>query len=248
MEINKVYNMDCLEGMRTLMADNSVDVSFTSPPYNDIGRDGDYREDGNLYTDHGSTHTKYKYVETRKDWFEWQCEVIDEMLRVSKKYVLYNIQGIKNNRADLYKLIGRYSDRIHDIVIWYKPNGCPTSTPHKLSNKYEMLIIIKCDGCDGVDVSSRNYNNVIVENINPNKEYGKIHKALMSKTFCSEVIREFTSEGDTVLDPFFGLGTTGICCIEQNRNYVGFEIFEEYASLAEDRLKDARIRKNSSLW
>lgn len=240
--------MDCLEGMRTLMADKSVDVSFTSPPYNDIGRDGDYREDGKLRTTNVNTHTKYKYVETRRDWFEWQCEVIDEMLRVSKKYVLYNIQGIKNNRADLYKLIGRYSDRIHDIIIWYKPNGCPTGTPHKISNKYEMLIIIKCDGCTKVDVTSNSYTNVIVENVNTNKEYGKIHKALMSKNFCSEIIREFTSEGDIVLDPFFGLGTTGVCCVEQNRNFVGFEIFEEYASIAEDRIKDTYIRKESSLW
>ena len=98
------------------------------------------------------------------------------MRRVSKKYVLFNVQGIKSNRKDLYKLIGHYAEYIHDIVIWYKPNGAPTSTPHKLSNKYEMLLIIKCDGVKGVDVSSKYYTNVIVQNINSNKEFAKIHR------------------------------------------------------------------------
>lgn len=34
LEVNKIYNMDCLEGMK-MMEDNSVDITFTSPPYND---------------------------------------------------------------------------------------------------------------------------------------------------------------------------------------------------------------------
>lgn len=36
LEVNKIYNMDCLEGMK-MMEDNSVDITFTSPPYNDTG-------------------------------------------------------------------------------------------------------------------------------------------------------------------------------------------------------------------
>ena len=165
---------DCLELMSELN-DNSVDVCFTSPPYNDTGT----KSDNVAVTKWGgNTHKKYINVERRKDWFEWQCEVINEMLRVSKKYVLYNIQGIKNNRRNVYKLIGKYADRIHDIVIWYKPNGCPTSTPHKISNKYEFLLIIKCDGVKNVDVNSSFYTNVITQNINSNKEYSKIHRAV----------------------------------------------------------------------
>ena len=147
---------DCLEVLKS-MEDNSVDVCFTSPPYNDIGTNN---EDVAIADDGGCSHKKYLFVETRKDWFEWMCEVIDETRRVSKKYVLLNVQGLKNNRKDVYKLIGHYAKHIHDIVIWYKPNGLPTSTPHKLSNTYEFLIIKKCDGVKGVDVQSKFYRNV----------------------------------------------------------------------------------------
>ena len=242
-----IYNMDCLEGMK-LMPDKCVDVSFTSPPYNDIGSTNAYDENGNLKKDNNYSHTKYKWIDLRNDWFEWQCEIIDEMLRVSKRYVLYNVQGIKNSRQDIYKIIGKYADRIHDIVIWHKTNGQPCGTPHKLSNKYEFVLILKCDGVDGVDVTSSFYNNVIYLKANSNKDFSKIHRAVMAKDFCDEIIKEFTRKGDIVLDPFFGLGTTGVSCIEQGRHYVGFEIFEEYFNVANERLNDARVRMNSTLW
>ena len=231
-EYDYIKQGDCLELLKELK-DNTVDVSFTSPPYNDTGTKNE--DVGNLKSH--NTHKKYLHVENRKDWFEWQCEVIDEMLRVSKKYVLYNVQGLSSNRKNVYKLIGHYADRLHDIVIWYKPNGTPTSTPHKLSNKYEFLMILKCDGVKGVDVTSKFYTNVIVQNINSNKEFAKIHRAVMNKVFCDEVIKEFTSEGDIVLDPFFGMGTTGVSCVEQNRHYIGFEMCEEYCNAAKERIE-----------
>lgn len=232
MEFDYIEKGDCLTLMKEL-PDNCVDVSFTSPPYNDSGNENESieRKQG--------THRKYLQVETRSDWFEWQCEIIDEMLRLSKKLVIYNVQGLKNNRKNIYKIIGKYNERIHDIVIWYKPNGTPTSTPNKISNTYEYLLLLKPDGVKGVDVSSKHYRNVIVKNTNTNKEYSKVHRAIMNKDFCDEVIKEFTKEGDVVLDPFMGLGTTAVSCVEQNRHYVGFEIAEEYFDICCQRLDEA---------
>lgn len=224
---------DCLELMKELK-DNSVDVCFTSPPYNDTGTKNEHLAKMKSH----NTHKKYLHVERREDWFEWQCEVIDEMLRISKRYVLYNVQGLSSNRKNVYKLIGRYANRIHDIIIWYKPNGTPTSTPHKISNKYEFVLILKPDGIKGVDVATKfGYTNVIVQNINSSKEFVKIHKAVMKKEFCDEIIREFTREGDIVLDPFGGVGTTGVSCIEQGRKFILFELCKEYCDASIDRIK-----------
>ena len=240
---NKEYNYimcgDCLQLIKQL-PDKKVDVSFTSPPYNDSGN---ANEDINK----NNTHRKYLQVETRKDWLEWQIEIIDEMLRVSKKYVLYNVQALSNNRKNIYKLIGHYADRIHDIIVWYKPNGCPTSTPNKISNKYEFLLILKCDDVKGVSVNSKFYTNVIVQNINSDKEFSEVHKAVMSKNFCEEIIREFTQENDIVLDPFSGTGTTAVCCKELDRKYIGFEIDENYYKLSLDRLNGISFQDRKKL-
>ena len=231
LEINKIYNLDCLDGMKK-MDSKSVDISFTSPPYNDSGN-----ETLHVSESHNS-HKKYLHVENRVDWLDWQIECIDEMLRVSKKYVIYNIQAIINNRKNVYKLIGHYNDRIHDILIWNKTNGAPTSTPHKISNTYEFIIVLKCDGVNGVDVNSDFYRNVITLPINSFGEYTKIHKAVMSKDLCKEVVGEFSKKGETVLDPFMGLGTTALCCQDLNRNFIGFEIVEEYYNICNKRLEE----------
>lgn len=231
LEVNKIYNMDCLEGMK-MMEDNSVDITFTSPPYNDTGTKNEKVSE----LKSNNTHKKYEHVEYRKDYFEWICECIDEMRRVSSKYVLFNIQGLSKNRKNVYKIIGRYADYIHDILIWYKPNGTPTSTPHKISNTYEYILIIKADGVKGVDVNSKFYRNVIVQNVNTNKEFHKIHRAVMNKNISDEIIREFSNESDTVLDPFMGVGTTAVSCQEQGRNFIGFELSEKYHKVANERL------------
>lgn len=233
MAFDYIKKGDCLELLKDL-EDKSVDVCFTSPPYNDSGNGSDFNKKG-------GSHTKYLTPESEsrknKDWFEWQCEIIDEMLRVSKKLVVYNVQGLKSNRKNIYKLIGHYADCIHDIVIWYKRSATPTSTKHKLSNRYEYLLLLKPKGVKGVDVTSEFKWNVFDIDSNRNNPYANIHKAVMSKSLSDEVIKEFTSEGDIVLDPFFGMGTTGVSCVEQNRHYIGFELCEEYCNAAKERIE-----------
>ena len=233
---SEYYNDDCLKVLKE-MKDNYVDVTFTSPPYNDSGTEN---EDVAVLKS-SNTHKKYQDTERHDDWFEWQCEIIDDLRRVSKKYGLYNVQALSNNRENVYKLIGHYANCIHDVVVWYKPNGCPTSTPHKISNKYEFLLIIKAEGVKGVDVNSDVYYNVIVQNINPNKEFASIHRAVMSKDFSDECIREFTSKGDVVLDPFMGMGTTGVSCKEQGRHFVGIELSKLYYEKAIERIENTRV-------
>jgi hypothetical protein len=72
-----IYNMDCLEGMK-LMPDKCVDVSFTSPPYNDKGQSDSVSDTGKFkaHTDH---HAKYKWNDFREDWYQWQCDYINDL-------------------------------------------------------------------------------------------------------------------------------------------------------------------------
>lgn len=227
---------DCLDLMSE-MDDKCVDYVFTSPPYND---------NGTSYTPHKATHKKYEHIEKYDDYFEWLVERVDEMLRITKKLVIFNIQGIKNNREALYKFIGHYSDRIHDILIWTKPTATPCSTPHKISNYYEMIILIKPDGVDSVDVNSMFYKNVIHLNANKNNTYASIHRAVMSKDLCMEIIDEFTQENTIVLDPFMGTGTTAVCCKHLNRHYIGFEISDKYAEICKQRIIEETAK--DGLW
>ena len=231
----RLINGDCLEEMRK-MQDGCVDVVFTSPPYNDSGCTESDKKN--------KRHFKYEVAENREDWLDWQTECIQEMLRVAKRQVLYNIQPILSNKKDVYALIGRFSDLIDNILIWYKPNAQPQHYPHRIGNSYEMVLVIRSKEFDKLYVNSNGYTNVIVKNINSNRTWAEKHRALMSEDFCREIIRNFTKETDTVLDPFMGLATTGICCAELNRDFMGIEIYKPYFDIANDRMKTETAQMN----
>lgn len=225
-----IINGDCLELMKK-MNSGSVDVVFTPPPYNDSGNSQSDMEN--------KRHTKYEYIELRNDWFEWQKECINEMLRVCKRQVLYNIQPILNNKKDVYKLIGEFSDRIDQILIWYKPNTQPQHYEHRIGNFYEMVLVLKGKEFDKLYINSNGYKNVIIQNINSNHTYSEKHRALMSENFADEIIREFTLKGDLVLDPFCGLATTGLACRKYGRDFMGMEIYKPYYEIALQRMEEA---------
>lgn len=219
---------DCLDVMKS-MNDGAVDVVFTSPPYNDTGE-----TDSDIEKKH---HMKYEHVEYRDDWFEWQSEIIDQLLRITKRHVLYNVQAILGNKTDVYRLVGKYADKIDQILVWYKPNAQPQHYPHRIANFYEMVFVMRGQKFDKLWINSNGYTNVIVQNINANRDYCDKHRAIMSKPFADEIIREFTKPGEIVFDPFMGLATTGVCCAEQGRLFVGTEIHKPYFDLAVERME-----------
>ncbi len=149
-----------------------------------------------------------------------------------------------SNKEDVYRLIGHYADKIHMILVWYKPNAQPQHYEHRISNCYEIILVLKGRKFDGLYINSNGYRNVIVKNINSNHKYSDKHRAVMSMDFADEIIREFTLEGETVLDPFMGLATTGICCVNNGRNFVGIEINKEYYNMATERIQEETAQMN----
>lgn len=63
------------------------------------------------------------------------------------------------------------------------------------------------------------------------------HPAMFPEALAKDHILTWSNEGDLVLDPFMGAGTTAACCIETNRNYVGFEIDEKYYEICKKRIE-----------
>ena len=247
---NKIILGDCLSGLKQ-MNDDSVDVVFTSPPYADNGTESfdDIKSKGLGNNPYG-THRKYLNVESKfgKDWLDWQIEIINQCLRVCKKYLIYIIGAIKSNRSNVYKLIGYYSDYIHEDIIWYKPNGLPCRNEGSISNTYEHILIIKKNKNDKVKVNSNGFRNVITGiGVNSQNDFAEIHHAVMNKKLSDLIISEFTQKGDLILDPFMGMGTTALSCKQLGRDFCGFEICEEYYKQCIERIEnDGFVTKNAN--
>lgn len=209
-KLNTIYNEDCLETMAD-MPEKSVDLVFTSPPYN--------RERNDTYS---------HYNDTIKDYLDFLIRFTDESLRVSKS-VIVNIQSNYYNKVDLNKYIGHYAEDINSTHVWTKENPMPASG-NNITNAFEYFFFL------GEPVkSNRTYTkNHIHTSVNPDTD--KSHGAIMHIKVAKHFISTFTNENSVIYDPFMGLGTTARACKDLGRKYIGSEISEEYCKLARKRL------------
>lgn len=225
-ELNKIYNEDCLETMKR-MPDNFVDLTVTSPPYNTGGK--------SLST--GDYYKEYKDNLTDVEYKIFIYKVLENLLRITKYYIIFNFQLLTNNKLIYLDLFSDYKNNIKDIAIWSKQAVAQIQIG-KMATGFEFIVLMGKDNSMIFD-----YNNFPDNNYVPNiktwfkKESIKGHGATMPIEMASYFIEYFSKVNDLIYDPFMGSGTTAISCIKQKRRFIGSEITEEYCELAEKRIK-----------
>ncbi len=75
-----------------------------------------------------------------------------------------------------------------------------------------------------------------------------VHPAMFPLTLAHRVIKLYTDEGDIVLDPFLGSGTTAIAAIQLNREFIGIEKVPKYFNIAKQRIKQAQIETSMNIF
>ena len=68
----------------------------------------------------------------------------------------------------------------------------------------------------------------------------RVHPTQKPVTLMKRILLDYTHEGDTILDPFMGSGTTGVACVQTGRNFIGIEIDPTYFAIAEKRIAEAQ--------
>lgn len=221
MELNKIYNMDCFEGM-ALLDDNSIDYHFTSPPY------GRKRND------------KYKFYDDTVDWFELINRTIKESIRILKDdgFLFLNIQKNYYNKKDYYRILGLWSDYIVETIVWGKNNPMPASGLN-ITNSYEVFVVISPSK---KSLKSKNTytKNMFITNVNSHNKYKKEHKAVMNLEASDYIFYNFIKEDKIVLDCFAGVGTTFVSCLKNNNKFIGFELSKEYVDIGKKRIEDIK--------
>lgn len=260
MEINKIYNENCLETMAR-MPDNFIDLTVTSPPYDNL-----------------RTYNGYSFD------FE---SIAKELYRVTKKggVVVWVVgdatingseSGTSFKQALYFKEIGF---NLHDTMIYAKENYVPL-THNRYEQQFEYMFIlskgkpntfnpilrnnihkgIKGGGTfrhNGNDLEKKHTNNLIKnKSIKPNIWFYKVGKYKTSKDIISfqhpatypenlvnDHIITWSNENDLVYDCFMGSGTTAKMALLNNRNYIGSEISKEYVEIAEKRLEQYKSQQ-----
>jgi len=79
--------------------------------------------------------------------------------------------------------------------------------------------------------------------VSPHRQSGQgSHPAPFPISLARDQIISWSNEGNTILDPFMGSGTTGVAAINTNRNFVGIELDSEYFSIAESRIRETEVK------
>lgn len=235
-----LFNEDCLKTMER-MQENEVDYCLTSPPYN-----YNLRIHTGKYTKR-SVNEKTKYDGSFKDaltmdeYFDWQKQVIEQMLRISKGLVFYNIQMITGNKVALMKLLGHFAEQVKEIIIWDKVHSEPAMSERVLNSEFEFVIVFDKNNAISRQFEVCHFERGTMANLlrikkNSGNDAAEIHNAAFPRPLPYKLIKTFTNETDVIYDPFMGTGTTGLVCLELKRKFVGSEINKSYFDLSTQRL------------
>lgn len=234
MEIDRIYNMDCMVGMKEI-PDGSVDLVVTDPPYV-LGTQGGglFNAKGN-YGQYGCHPPRKVMNNIRGITNGFGEEVLDEMVRVMKKINIYLWCSQKQIPWLLQYFVEQRGCN-WDLLAWHKGNPVP-SCGNKYLSDTEWCLYFREKGVPlfGTYQTKRKYW-VQDSNRADNVKYG--HPTVKPLRIIDMLITNSSKEGDLVMDPYMGSGTTAVACIRENRRYVGFEIDESYYKRAKLRLEE----------
>ena len=227
-EINRIYNMDCMEGMK-LIPDNSIDLVVTDPPYKITSR-GSSGGTGGILKD--KLNMKGMVFEHNSIKFsEWLPEVYRVLKERGHAYIMTNNKNLK----DMLIEIENANFKIFKTLIWAK-NSPITNMYYMDSHEY----IIFCRKGKAKRINNCGTKSVLnIDNVK-NKQHPTEKPIDLMKIF----IENSSQENEIVLDPFMGVGSTAIACINTNRNYIGFELDKKYYEIAKNRINKHIIDNN----
>ena len=242
MELNKIYNEDCLDTM-SRMPDNFVDLVVTSPPYNMRTRVQNGKYTKREKSEHFSK--KYKFFSDDlpiDEFYQVHKKILEELLRVSK-LVCYNFQIVTGSKEAFFKIIGDFNIYIKDIIVWDKGHGQPSMHNQVLNSCYELILILENDKKCGRLIQNAKFERGKMDNIlriGRGKKVHNTHGAVFPEKLAETLIEAFSNPNELVYDPFMGSGTTAKMSIINQRNYIGSEISQEYCTIAEKRIEETK--------
>lgn len=235
----ELYNEDCISGIRNRLRYDSVDCVVCDLPY------------------FGVVEAEFdNQWETEEDYLKWVETLIVQYARVLKPGGSIFLFTSRQLNRKICNILDKYLMEKR-IIIWARKRGFNNTRGHALSSGYEPIAYYVKGGNEPV------FNNIKIKPDTKRKEYtdGMLkdgvtlsdvwadipalphnskekteHPTQKPVKLMERIIEISTNEGDTVLDGCMGSGSTGVACLNLNRDFIGFEVDEKYFSIAEKRL------------
>lgn len=231
MEINKIHNMDFIEGVK-LLDDESVDLILTDIPYN-VSRDNNFKT--------------MKDRKGRKgiDFGEWDKGFNEESLINLERVLKKGGSLITFHAFEQYEIIRNVFNRLEvkDKIIWQKTNPMPRNRDRRWISDIEIASwFVKKGGKWTFNRQNEKYEaSVLKYPAESGGGFKRYHPTQKNLSMIEYILNIHSNEGDLILDPFMGGGTTAVAAVKNNRNFIGFEISDEYHKIATERLNESNL-------
>ena len=257
MEINRIYCADNVDFMKENIPSNFIDLTVTSPPYDNLRAYNGYSWDFEGVAKELYRVTKNGGVVV---WVVCDATVKGSETGTSFKQALY------------FKEIGF---KLHDTMIWEK-STFSNPFPNRYHQVFEYMFVFSKGKINtfnpindrvnkhyGITVEptvreangetfkrraktvaryGKRYNVWRCNEVKNSKKFG--HPAMFPEQLAADHIMSWSNEGDLVFDPFCGSGTTCKMAVLNNRNYLGVEISQEYCDIANERITQISRKEN----
>jgi len=225
-----LYLGDCLEVLPTL----SVDHVISDPPYEDelhsaVGKFATLRNDGKKYASNRITDFGFVGINSSRSVIASACVGAS-----SGWVILFTLaEGVRAWRDDLQAAHAKWDT----TCFWIKPDASPRFNGQGPARGAECFVTCWA-GVGHRKWSAGGKRGVYTHNVNGPKRHGA-HPTEKPISLMAEILSDFTSSGQTILDPFMGSGTTGVACVNLGRKFIGIEIDETYFDIACKRIEEA---------
>lgn len=240
----ELYNANCLDKLQQMIDNNEkVDCIITSPPYNMNLRimNGKYKSrcnNKNHQIEFSNKYNNYKDDLPMDEYFKFQDEFISKALQVTD-LMFYNIQMITGNKVALLQLMGKYAEKIKEIIIWNKGYGQPAMQNGVLNSQYEFIIVFQNSKPYNRSFDTALFDRGTLSNVwDIKRERNNLIKAGFPQELVKKILKNFVKDGSIILDPYMGSGTTGIVCKELGYNFIGVELDKEMFDKTKERIKN----------
>ena len=220
---------DCLEEMRKLADDGvKVDMICTDPPYLMNYKTGRRKDKTHDFCKPIANDPNFELI---KDIMPLLFELLNQGGAI---YMFCNA-----NHIDYFKQQIEQHFTLKNILIWVKNNWSAGDLKGAYAKQTEFILYAVKGRhiLNGARDTDTLYYNRVVGNM-------QLHQNQKPVDLCKYLINKSSNENDTVLDCFMGSGSTGVACLQTNRNFIGIELEEKYYNIAKKRCSEYQ----SKLW
>lgn len=214
---------DCLELMKGI-PDESVDMVLTDPPYGIAFQSG-YR---------ASRYEKIKGDQS----LDWLDDLVEEIFRVSKNNTAHYM-FCSFHHVDIFKQAIQKRFKVKNIITWVKNNTSMGDLKGNFASKTEFIIFFQ----KGRRLINGKRDSNVFEY---NKTRNELHPTPKPVDMTEYMLSKFSNDGNVILDPFMGSGTTGVACVNTGRSFIGMELEEKYFKIAEQRINESQCNLDVS--